>query len=526
MKKSAGVLAVCLVVGVGLLSPARAQRPPRPGEESVAAKAPEKGKGDGVPRYEPPKPEEKLVTTHHKAVIGGKEVSYTATAGTLLLKEEDGKPKASIFFVSYTKDGIQEVGKRPITFAYNGGPGSSSVWLHLGAFGPRRVVMSEEGWAPSPPYQLVDNGESLLDVTDLVFIDPVTTGYSRQVPGEDAQQFHGIKEDAEAVGEFIRLFTTRFHRWSSPKFIAGESYGTTRSARLSNYLQTRYGMYLNGVVLVSSILNFGTARFDVGNDLPYALFLPTYTATAWFHKKLPGDLQAKGLEQVVEESRRFASGPYSLALMEGYRLSPDRWKEAAAQVARFTGLSPEFVSSTNLRPEIFEFTKELRRGERLTVGRLDSRFTGRDLEASGGRGEFDPSNAAILGPFTATLNDYARGELGFESDLPYEILTGRVQPWSYAEFDNRYVNVAEELRAAMSQNPALKVFVANGYYDLATPFFATEYTFGHLGYEPDYLQRVSFHYYQAGHMMYIRRPDREQLKKDIASFIVANAGGN
>jgi len=527
MKRTVGFVGLCCLFGWAASAPAWAQRPQRPGGDvqGMREEGADKSKSN-VPKYEPPKPEEKQVTTHHKAVIGGKEIAYTATAGTLLLKEEDGKPKASVFFVAYTRDGVQEVGKRPIAFAYNGGPGSSSVWLHMGAYGPRRVQMTDEGWAPAPPYKLVDNGESLLDVTDLVFIDPVTTGYSRAVPGEDDQQFHGIREDAESVGEFIRLYTTRFKRWSSPKFITGESYGTTRSARLSNYLQDRYGMYLNGVILVSSILNFGTARFDVGNDLPYPLFLPTYAATAWYHKKLPADLQAKTVEEVVEEARRFASGPYTLALMEGYKLPAARWKEVAGQVARLTGLSADFVERANLRPPIFAVTTELRRSERLTVGRLDSRFTGRDYDAAGSTIDEDPSNAAILGPFTATLNDYVRGELGYENDINYEILTGRVQPWSFAEFTGRYANVADELRAAMSQNPNLKVMVANGYYDLATPFFATEYTFNHLGFEPDYAQRVTFHYYHAGHMMYVRKEDREQLKKDIAAFITANSNVN
>ncbi|HEV8581766.1 MAG TPA: peptidase S10 [Thermoanaerobaculia bacterium] len=472
-----------------------------------------------------PKAEDKLVTTQHKATIGGKEVRYTATAGTLVLREEEGKPRANIFFVAYTRDGVQDRAKRPVTFAYNGGPGSSSVWLHMGAFGPRRVEMGAEGMALPPPYRLVDNGESLLDVTDLVFIDPVTTGYSRAVPGEDAKKFHGIKEDAEAVAELIRLWTTRFGRWSSPKFLAGESYGTTRSARLSNLLQEHHGMYLNGVILISSILNFQTARFNVGNDLPYPLFLPTYTATAWYHKRLPPDLQAGGLQKAVEEAERFAMGEYTLALMQGNDLEEARWNDIAAKVSRYTGLSADYVKRTNLRPEIQAFVKELLRDQRTTVGRLDSRFKGMDRDAAGENNELDPSYAAIQGPFTATFNDYVSQDLGFKSDLPYEILTDRVRPWSYGEFANQYANVAEDLRQAMSRNPALKVFVGNGYYDLATPFFATRYTFDHLGFEPDYERRVTMHYYEAGHMMYIRRADHEQLKKDIAAFIAAAGGG-
>lgn len=379
--------------------------------------------------------------------------------------------------------------------------------------------------APPPPYRMVDNGESLLDVTDLVFIDPVTTGYSRAVPGEDPKKFHGVKEDAEAVAEFIRLWTSRFGRWSSPKFLAGESYGTTRSARLSQVLQDGHGMYLNGVILISSILNFQTARFNAGNDLPYPLFLPTYTATAWYHKRLPQDLQAAGLQKAVEEAERFAVGEYTLALMQGNDLSSEQWRDVAAKVARYTGLSPQFVERTNLRPAISRFVKELLRDQGATVGRLDSRFKGMDRDAAGEEYEFDPSYAAIQGPFTGVLNDYVSQQLGFKSDLPYEILTDRVRPWSYGESANQYLNVAEDLRQAMSQNPALKIFVGNGYYDLATPFFATEYTFDHLGFEPDYEKRVTTRYYESGHMMYIRRVDHVQLKKDLAEFIVASGGG-
>jgi len=509
------ILWLFIVLTLLCLLPAAAQEP-RPAENP---------KTDGKEKTDLSKVEDKLVTTQHKAVIGGKEIRYTATAGTLVLREEEGKPRANIFFVAYTRDGVQDRAKRPVTFAYNGGPGSSSVWLHLGAFGPRRVDMGEEGTAPPFPYRLVDNGESLLDVTDLVFIDPVTTGYSRAIPEEEAKKFHGLKEDAETVADFIRLWTSRFGRWPSPKFLAGESYGTTRSARLSNLLQERHGMYLNGIILLSSILNFETARFNVGNDLPYPLFLPTYTATAWYHKRLPQDLQAAGVEKAAAEARRFAAGEYTLALMQGNDLTPEQWNDVAAKVARYTGLSVDYVKRTNLRPEIQAFVKELLRDQRTTVGRLDSRFKGMDRDAAGERNEFDPSNAAIQGPFTAMFNEYVSQDLGFKSDLPYEILTDRVRPWSYGEFSNQYVNVAEDLRRAMSQNPALEVFVANGYFDLATPFFATEYTFHHIGFDPDYLRRVSLHYYEAGHMMYIRRPDREQLKKDLAEFIAAAGGG-
>jgi carboxypeptidase C (cathepsin A) len=510
------IVSWALVASFAGLLPAAAQ----PRERQMAMESPKEsdGRKEAPPKHTPPPAEEKLVTTRHSARIGGAEVRYSATAGTLLLKEEDGTPKASIFYIAYSRDGVQDLGRRPITFTFNGGPGSSSVWLHLGAFGPRRVVMDDEGMAPAPPYRLTDNESSLLDVSDLVFIDPVTTGFSRAVPGQSDKQFHGVKEDVEAVGEFIRLYCGRFGRWASPKFLAGESYGTTRAAGLANYLQDRHGMYFNGILLISSILNFQTARFDVGNDLPYTLFLPTYTATAWYHEKLPADLQAD-LGKALAEAEAFALEDYTLALARGTGLLEADRRSVAEKLARLTGLSTQYLESVNLRPEIQAFVKELLRDRRQTVGRLDSRFKGIDRQPAGEEVEFDPSYAAIQGPFTAMLNHYVREELKFQSDLAYEILTGRVRPWSYGDFENRYLNVAEDLRRAMAQNPALRVFVGSGHYDLATPYFATRYTFEHLGFEPTYAQRVTQTTYDAGHMMYIRKVDREKLKQDIVEFL-------
>lgn len=483
----------------------------------------EEKKGNGYPV-----PEEAISETQHSVTIDGQAIQYTVTTGTILLKEEEEKeeksegekPKASIFFIAYTKEGVEDVGRRPLTFSFNGGPGSSSVWLHLGLLGPRRVFMDEEGNPPPPPYRLVDNEHSVLDVTDLVFIDPVSTGYSRVVPGEKPKQFHDFQKDIESVGEFIRLYTTRYQRWTSPKFLIGESYGTTRAAGLAGFLQERHGLYLNGIMLVSTILNFQTARFVTGNDLPYILFLPTYTATAWYHRQLPEELQ-QDLRQALAEVEAFALGDYTLALMKGAALPAEEREQIVQQLARFTGLSSRYIQQTNLRINIHRFVKELLRQQRRTVGRLDSRFTGIDRDAVGENFEFDPSYAAIQGPYTATLNDYVRRELEFESDLPYEILTGRVRPWRFEEHQNQYVNVAETLRKAMSVNPFLKVFVANGYYDLATPYLATQYTFNHLELDPGLQDNISMHYYEAGHMMYLHQPSLAQIKEDLASFIQA-----
>lgn len=482
-------------------------------------------------------PVDTLVITQHTVTINGELIRYTATTGTLILKEEaqkqdeqsgesEGeKPKAAIFFVAYTRDDVKDRAARPVTFSFNGGPGSSSVWLHLGVVGPQRVLMDEIGNALPPPYRLVENEFSLLDTTDLVFIDPVSTGYSRVVRGEKATTFHGFKKDIESVGDFIRLYTTRYQRWLSPKFLIGESYGTTRAAGLAGYLQERHGLYLNGLMLVSSILDFGTADFHPGNELPYILFLPTYAATAWYHQRLDPALQ-QNLRATLDEVEAFALGEYALALLKGALLSPEERAEIVRKLARYTGLSSEYIEASHLRIKDNRFVKELLREARRTVGRLDSRFQGIDRDAAGEEHEYDPSLAIIKGPYTATLNHYVRGDLRFESDLPYEILTSRVWPWSYAEHENQYVNVADTLRKSMSINPFLKVYVANGYYDLATPYFATLYTFNHLGIDASLQPNISMGFFEAGHMMYIHLPSLAKLKDDLARFIASAVPDN
>ena len=475
------------------------------------------------PQLEAPK--EAQVTTQHSIRVNGQPLAYTATAGTMVLKAEDGaKPKASVFYVAYTRDDVEDPSTHPITFSFNGGPGSSSVWMHLGLLGPRRVQLAEDGGPVPPPCRLVDNACSLLDETDLVFIDPVSTGYSRPVPGEEAKQFHGLEQDAEWMGEFIRLFTTRFKRWGSPKFLIGESYGTTRAAALAGNLQNRHSLYLNGIMLISSILNFQSVSFHTGNDLPYILFLPTYTATAWYHGCLAEALQSRPLREVLAEVEAFARGEYTLALMQGARLPVAQQAAIAQRLAAYTGLAEAYILRTNLRINIYRFVKELLREQRRTVGRLDSRFTGIDRDAAGEHFEYDPSYAIIQGPYAAALNDYVRRELQFESDLPYEVLADLYKTWDYSTFQNQYVNVAETLRAALCQNPFLKVFVANGYYDFATPYFATEYTFDHLELDPALQSNISMGYYEAGHMMYVHQPSLAQLKADLAAFIRGTIG--
>ena len=481
---------------------------------ATAAFAQEKAEKKSDKDKEPPKDQ---VVKSTGSVRG---INYTASAGTIVLKTDDGDPRASFFFVYYAKDGADPA-KRPVTFTFNGGPGSSSVWLHMGAFGPKRVAYADDdGHAAAPPYKLVDNEATLLDVTDLVFIDPVTTGFSRAIPFNDAKKFHGFEADIESVGSVIRLITTRYSRWSSPKFLAGESYGTTRAAGLSGWLHDQ-GFYLNGIVLISSILNFATARFDTGNDLPYIVFLPTYSATAWYHKRLPADLQALPVSDVAAQAEQFALGEYTSALMKGDNLTDAEKQSVIAKLARFSGLSPKYLEQTNLRIDIDRFDKELLRDQRRTVGRLDARFIGINRDAAGEEPDFDPSYAAIFGEYTATFNDYVRRTLKFESDLPYEILTDKVRPWSYDRQQNRYLDVAETLRQAMTENQHLRVFVANGYYDLATPFAATRYTFSRMQLDPALRGHLSMGFYPAGHMMYIEKASREKLHDDVSAFIKA-----
>ena len=457
------------------------------------------------------------VTKHSLRLSNGKTISYTATAGYTLLATEEGEPRAKIFSIAYTLDGASDPAKRNLTFAFNGGPGSSSVWLHMGALGPKRILMTEEGGATPPPYQVADNEFSWLEFTDLVFIDPVMTGYSRPAKGRDKKEFTGYEEDLESVGAFIRLYTSRNGRWNSPKYLAGESYGTTRACGLAGHLQDRYGLYLNGLVLISHISNFQTARFQIGNDLPYPLFLPTYAATAWYHKRLSADYG--DLKALLQEVEAFAMNDYTVALMKGDRLNADEKKAIAKKLARYTGLSEDYLLRANLRPVIHQFVKELRRDEGITVGRLDSRFTGSDYNGTGSTNEFDPSyNIAIYGPYTMAVNDHLKRTLLFDSDLPYEILTGRVQPWNYDNVQNQYLNASETLRQAMHKNPYLKVLVCNGYYDLATPYFATEYTFDHIFLDEKLKGNVTMKYYEAGHMMYIHKPSLVQMTEDVRGF--------
>jgi carboxypeptidase C (cathepsin A) len=492
-------------------------RPPAPAASPSSA---EQG-GKPAPAPEPKKeaPEQPPVITHHEIQVGGKTLRYTATTGMMPLKNTDtGETEAHIFYMAYTLDG-QKPERRPLTFSFNGGPGSASVWLHLGAIGPKRVKMQPDGMMPAPPYLLVDNEYTWLDQTDLVFIDPVGTGYSRAVKRDQTKKFIGLRGDIESVGDFIRLYLGRYERWSSPLFMVGESYGTTRAAGLSGYL-VEHGIAFNGIMLISSILNFETTDFTPGNDLPYILFLPTYADTAWYHKKQPPELQQDFAKMRAEVEQWTATG-YAEALAKGDRLTPQERAAVVDRLSRYLGLNKTYVEHSNLRIDEPHFVKELLRDQNKVVGRLDSRFIGSDRSQIAETGRYDPSMSAIRPPYTAMFNQYVRTELGYKSDLEYYILGGgfRFDEWDWGVQRGGFPDTAQALKDAFDKNPFMKLFVGSGYYDLATPYFATQYTLNHMNLDADQHKRVTLGYYGAGHMMYIQDSSLGELKKDVGTFI-------
>jgi carboxypeptidase C (cathepsin A) len=474
---------------------------------------------ESKPAEKPPEKEEPPVVTHHEIRVNGKALKYTATAGLMPIRDAKGDTEGHMFFMAYTLDGGSDARRRPLMFSFNGGPGSASVWLHLGALGPKRVVMLASGEMPAPPFHLVDNDSTWLDQTDLVFIDPVGTGYSRAAKPELNKKFWSLHGDIESVGEFIRMYLTRYERWTSPLFLVGESYGTTRAAGLSGYLIDR-GIAFNGIVLVSSILNFETLDFTKGNDLPYILYLPSYAATAWYHHKLAPDLQ-RDLQKTLKEVETWAETGYAEALAKGDRLSPTERQTAIDRLARYTGLAKRYIDDSDLRIRIMPFTKELLREQKRTVGRIDSRFKGIDETAAGATPEYDPSIAAIRPPYTTTFNNYVRGELGYKTDLEYYILgEGITSPWEWGPASRPgFPDTSDDLRSAFAKNAYMKLYVASGYFDLATPYFATEYTLAHMGLDPKLRANIRTGEYEAGHMVYIEAKSLEKLKREVAGFL-------
>lgn len=458
-----------------------------------------------------PLPEEKSSVTHHSAKIGGQQINYTATAATYVIKADDGSPKATFFFVAYTKDETDTT-KRPVSFVYNGGPGSASSYTHMG-LGPKRIVLTDDGFGMPAPYSVVENGDSFLDVTDLVFVDAISTGYSRPAPGENTAQFYGVVQDATFFSDFIYQYLTRSERWASPKFLIGESYGTTRSAQLSLVLKERHQVYLNGIVLVSSV-GFG----NWGADDRTIFFLPTLVASAWYHRLLPPDLQKLSIAEVAQQARQYAHGEYAAALEKGDELPQAEYQKVVNNLARLTALSPKYIEQTNLRINPQRWFKELLRDKRQTVGRIDARFLGMDADAAGERYEYDASLASYDGSYVAMFQDYVRRELKWNTDM-YYTLSARVQPWDQGQPGQP----AGALRLAMTQQTYLKVLVLCGYYDVATPFNGIEHTVSHMSLEPAIRKNVSFAYYEAGHMMYIEKKSREKVHRDVSAFITSSA---
>lgn len=458
-------------------------------------------------------PESKTVTTEGKVTIGGKTIPYTAETATLLLETDEGKPRASVFHVSYLRSDVKEPSTRPVVFAFNGGPGSSAVWLHLGALGPKRIDIPENGTAaPKPPVTVVDNPDSIIDAADLVLIDPVSTGYSRAEGGTKPGEFHGLRGDIESVGDFIRRWITEHDRWDSPKFILGESYGGVRAAGLAKHMQRRFGMSLNGVVLLSALLDFRTVDTSPGDDLSYVIYLPQFTGVALHHASIKGD-QA----QLLADAREFAFGPYATALLKGSQLDDESRQAVAARYAELTGLPVDLILASNLRISPTRFRTEILRDQAIQVGRFDGRVKRSTNTPASTSPSGDPSFDYIFGAFSTAMLDYLRSSLDWTAEKPYEIF-GNVGGWKW-DVSNDHVNLSPDLASAITTNPHLKILVMCGHTDLATPPAGMEYSIRHLGLPADLRANIGFAYYDAGHMFYLNPPDRAKMRADLIKFL-------
>jgi len=506
-------IALASAAAIAFAAPAAAQPRSAPPAPAAPAAAPAK---DSQP--DRPVPPPIVSVTRHAGTFGGQRVAYVATASETYLRAEDGTPKAAIFSVSYVREPRDP--SRPVVFLYNGGPGSGSVWLQMGAFGPKRVAIPSDGRDDgAPPYPILDNPDCPLDVADIVFIDPVGTGFSHPLGKTEGKEYWGVTADAKSVSQFIRLWLNDNGRWNSPKFIGGESYGTTRSAALVNQLEGAYNdVSLNGIILISTILDFSADTFAQGNEMPYIMYLPTMAATAWYHHKVANP--PASVEEFVAEAKEFATGEYASALLKGQRLAPEVRARVRAKLARFTGLSEAFLDRADLRVSDNRFYKELLRDRGQTIGRLDSRYTGKDYDQAGERPDNDPSFYGIDGGYTAAINAYVRGDLDFHTDRSYQTIAG-LGSWDWDLKDQGgdstyYKNVAPYIGKAMRENAGLRVFVGAGYYDFATPLLGAEYSLSRTGFPAD---RIQFHYYHAGHMMYVHDEDRAKLARDVRDFI-------
>ena len=517
-KRLLSLLAAAVLFTSGLTAFAqqtKAKKPPNPEPKADAkAKAAEPAKSEDKPKTST---DETPVVTHHRLNIGGKELPYTATAGLMPIRDSKGETEAHIFFMAYTLDHAGPSAKRPLLFSFNGGPGSASVWLHLGALGPKRVALPDTPTIAAPPFHLVENDSSWLDQADLVFIDPIGTGLSRAAKPELNAKFHSLNGDIASVGEFVRLYLTRYDRWDSPLFLIGESYGTTRAAGLAGHLIDQ-GIAFSGIALVSCALDFQAFVFNPGNDLPFLTYLPSYTASAWYHKKLPADLQAKPLQTVLAEVEQFCDHDYAAILARGDQLSADERATTAGRLARYTGLPAADVQDNHLRITMPHFCRELLKHERRSMGRFDARYLGIESSAVSERPSFDPSLAAVRAPYTSTFYQYLRTSLGYKSDVPYYILGEGVGRWDWQR-DMGYPATTGDLRSAMTKNPHMRVLIASGYYDLATPYRAVEHSLAGLGLDPELRKNITIAKYEAGHMMYLDPPSLKKLKRDGARLI-------
>jgi len=496
-----------------------AQESPKEAATAAETKPPESKAAPEAPAA----PKEESSVTEHSIRIAGQSISYKATASTTLLKNDKGEPTALMYSTAYTRSDVKDLSRRPIAFLYNGGPGSASIWLHMGAFGPRRVGTENAAATPPAPYKIVDNESSLLDKADLVFIDPVGTGFSHAAGKAQDKDFWGVDQDIKSLAQFINTYVSRNNRWNSPKFLIGESYGTFRSVALGEYLRSNDGISVNGIVLISSVIDLGTLSFSPGNDETYIFYLPTYAAVAWYYKILKD--RPDDLNNFLNDARQFASTEYAAALMKGSKLGTAEKVDVAKKLARFTGLSEDYLTKAELRVALPQFQAELQRSRGLTVGRYDARYSGLTYDLLTEYAEFDPSFSAVLGAFTAAFNSYVRSELNFGGDHTYKVLPSEPsQNWDWKHnpgpgYFPGAPNVETDLIREMIQNAQLEVQVENGYFDMATPFFATEYTMDHLLLPGDAQNRIHLQYYNAGHMMYLHEEDLAKLKANVGSFI-------